>query len=455
MSELTLKLHMKQTLRVSPQMLQSTRVLQMDAQELREYVTAALEENPLLEREPEAQAEREFAQLRREISWLDGGRSCAAAGGQEEMYRPEQAVWDRETTSLTAQLNDQLERRRLAPPLRELCRYLVQLLNEDGYLEQEDIEDIQELGVPEELLAQAIAAVQSLEPAGVAARDLRECLLLQLERLPGDTALARRMVGEQLEALGKKRWRMLAETFSATEEAVQQAAELVRSLSPHPCHDQEEDAPPAYVTPDVFVAEREGRLQVFLNDYYTPRVSLSGYYTALLKDTDDASAREFLCQRMQQARWVIDCLSRRHSTLQSCAQVIFQTQNGFFSGDTPYLTPMTRREAAGQMGVHESTVGRCIRGKYLQCRQGTYPLRYFFSRPAGGTWSEQALRLELARLIAQEDRHRPLSDQQLSLLLAQQGMPTARRTVAKYRQALGIPPAYGRRQWQKEKMIQP
>ena len=241
---------------------------------------------------------------------------------------------------------------------------------------------------------------------------------------------------------------LLAEKLGVSEQEVQQAAALISSLSPHPGRmETAETASPEYITPDVFVVEHDGALDVVLNDFYVPQIRINGYYAALLTETEDPETKEFLRQKMQQAQWVMAHMERRRKTLKRCARLILAPHLPFFQGTTLCLAPFMQKDAAERMEVHASTLGRCIRGKYLQCRQGTYPLQYFFPRPvdSAGRCSEQAVRVKLAQYMKDEDPHHPLSDQRLSELLLAEDIPAARRTVAKYRELMGIPPAYGRR----------
>ena len=448
MSEIKLDMRLKQALRISPQLLQSTQILQMNAQNLREYVDKALEENPVLDKAPEYEAQREFQELCRQAGWISGQGVRTGSSSGEDPYRPEAGAWDTAMTSLSAFLSDQLGRKALSKPLRALCRYLVQVLAEDGFLEQEDIDAVCALGVPQKLVQQAVATLQELEPAGVAARDLPECLLLQLRRMPEDTTLAQRIAASYLPLLGKKQWHALAEKLGVSEQEVQQAAALISGLSPHPGRTEATEIfSPEYITPDVFIVERGDALEVVLNDFYVPQLRINGYYAALLTETEDPETKDFLRQKLQQAQWMMAHMERRRKTLERCAQLILTTHLPFFQGTTPCLAPLMQKDAAELMGVHASTLGRCIRGKYLQCRQGTYPLQYFFPRPVDGAGrcSEQAVRVRLAQHIKDEDPHHPLSDQRLSVLLHAEDIPAARRTVAKYRELMGIPPAYGRR----------
>ena len=194
-----------------------------------------------------------------------------------------------------------------------------------------------------------------------------------------------------------------------------------------------------YVRPDVFIVELDGELRAVLNEYYLPQISVSDYYVRLLRESDEPETRDYLRQKLQQAKWLLNSLERRGGTLRRCANAILEAQRPFFTGQTTALAPMSLSTLADTLGLHPSTISRAVRGKYLQCRQGTYPLRYFFSRAVTEQGpSRQAVQQKLLALLASEDPCHPLSDQRLCRLLAEDGMEVARRTVAKYRMELGV-----------------
>ena len=425
MSDLELRLEPKQALRVSPQLLQATRMLLMPAQELSRYLESAAEENPLLER-----TERR----------TDGhGSACAAAAV------PEAGRWDSAMTSLSASLTGQLERRALDKSTAALCRYMVELLDDNGYLDSEDMASIQQLGIDPALIDRALSVLQSLEPAGVGARSVEECLLLQLRRRRPREPAAEEIVTRCLPLLGKKQYAAIARQLRLPESEVRRACQIIRQLEPYPARGEEPGETPVYVIPDVIIEEADGQRRAVLNDRYLPQFSISRQYLDLLESSGDAEVRQYLKEKLRQAQWMLTCLEKRQGTLQRCADLILQAQSGFFQGTTAHLTPMTMRAAAERMQVHESTVGRCVKGKYLQCRQGTFPLRYFFSGEING-FSGQAVRMEIRALVQAEDGSRPLSDSRLADMLGAKGISAARRTVAKYRRELGIPPACQRKQ---------
>ena len=356
-----------------------------------------------------------YEALRQKVHWINGGLPEDGHGAM-----PDRGAADRETESLSAFLCDQLERRRLPKPLLALTRYLAELVDEEGRLSQEDLDGVADLKIPQALTQQALETLQSLDPAGVGARSLSECLLLQLARQDAPSPLDMEIVRRFLPDLGKKHYSLIARELHTTPEEVRAAEKRISALDPCPGRSFQPAEPTLYVRPDLFIAELDGKLQVILNDYYLPRVSISQYYVRLLKESDEPETRAYLQQKMQQAKWLLNSLERRGSTLQ-CAEAILETQRAFFAGQTTELVPMTMVTLAERLHLHPSTVSRATREKYLQCRQGTYPLRYFFSRALGEQGpSQQTVKLRLLELIRQEDHSRPLSDQKLAELLAEQ-----------------------------------
>lgn len=444
MDLLSLKATLQQQLKLTPQLLQSMEMLQMNSQELLEYLGRAAEENPLLESEDSPERRAAYAELCQKVWWLDSGRpSRVSADSLDDADAPEPGAWDRSADSLGAFLSDQLERRRLEAPLLALCKYLAELVDEDGYLSRDDLDSVRELRVPEALVARALETLQSLDPAGIAARDLSECLVLQLRRQKVRSPVAEAIAEKYLTALGKKQYQHIARELRVSPEEVEEAAARIQKLEPHPGRAFQTAEPTVYVRPDLYIIELDGKLQAILNEYYLPKLSISSYYVRLLKESAEPGNREYLRQKLHQAQDILTGLQRRGVTLQNCADAVLQTQQSFFLGKEKQLQPMTLLSLAGKLQLHPSTISRATRGKYLQCSQGTFPLRYFFSHAVGGGLSEQAVKLRLAELIRGETA--PLSDQSLAELLSAGGARIARRTVAKYRMELGVPPSSVRR----------
>ena len=445
MSLISLKTELRQELKLTPQLLQSMEVLQMNSQELLEYLGKLSEENPTLELSDAPDLRSSFAELRQKASWLDAG-TFGATFTHEEGSAMEPGALDRELDSLSSFLCDQLERKRLSKPLLALSKYLAEMVDEDGYLAQEDLDGLTEMKIPQAMVDQALDLLQSLEPAGVGARDLSECLVLQLSRQEKAVPYAMDIAARFLTELSRKHYGPISKALGITVPEIQAAEKAIAALEPHPGRAFQPAEPTVYARPDVFIVELEGELRVMLNEYYLPRISINGYYSDLARESDDPEARTYLKEKLRQTKWLLESLERRGSTLRRCAQAVLDTQRAFFEGRTTELAPMSLSSLAGILELHSSTVSRAVRDKFLQCRQGTYPLRYFFSRSVGQQGiSRQAVKQRLMLHLKDEDPAHPLSDQTLCKLLEQEGIPLARRTVAKYRSELGIGSSTARR----------
>lgn len=445
MSLVTLKTELRQELKLTPQLLQSMEVLQMNSQELLDYLGKLSEENPTLELSDAPDLRASYAELRQKASWLDAG-NFGTTFTHEESAVMELSALDKELDSLSAFLCDQLERMRLSKPLLALTKYMAEMVDEDGYLAQEDLDGLAEMKIPQAMVEQALDMLQSLDPAGVGARSLAECLVLQLSRRKENVPYAMDIAARFLTELGRKHYGPISKALGITVAEIQAAEKAIAALDPHPGRAFQPVEPTVYARPDVFVVELDGELRVMLNEYYMPRITINPYYSDMAKDSDDLETRIYLKEKLRQTRWLLESLERRGSTLRRCAQAILDTQHLFFEGATTELAPMNLFSLAAALGLHPSTISRAVRDKYLQCRQGTYPLRYFFSRPIGQQgMSRQAVKQRLLLHLKDEDPAHPLSDQALCHLLEQEGIPLARRTVAKYRMELGVGSSTARR----------
>lgn len=447
--ELNLDLKLSQTL--SPQMVQAMQVLQMGAQELQDYIQEALLENPVLEAEEPADGEDPTLLLRK-LDWLD--RSTV----QQYSYLPDDDEDDRDPVSqlgaapeeehLYFYVLSQLPPLRLAPELEGAVHRLVECLDGNGYLDEPLDALAQDLSIPLPLLEQALDILQGLEPAGVGARGLGECLCLQLARRQGDTALARAIATSHLPDLAKNHYGQLAKELSCSQEEVRHACDLIRSLNPKPGSGFAARTHLAYIHPDLFVVSFPDHFDLLPNDYFFPSLRLSGYYQSLLGESQDAEVTDYLRNKIRQAQWVVRSIHQRRDTLMICARHILETQEAFFRKGPGHLVPLSLAQVAAKMSVHESTVSRAVKDKYLQCSHGVYPLNYFFPRSLGGgeVASPDGAKAMLRKLIAEENRAKPLSDQKICALMEAAGCQLSRRTVAKYRDELGIPPATGRKE---------
>ena len=469
MAEPTLQLRLSQKLALSPQLQQAIRLLQLNRIELREYVQEVLDANPILER-TEGGAEEGAAEPD-----LPSGDDVQEPGGDDgisdweyeaagsepwpessgfEGFGGEPQIADTSADSLRDHLLWQINLSHFSPADTAIAQAIVYGLDEDGYL-QDSIGEIRaslapELLVDEDEVLAVLHRVQRLEPVGVATRDPAECIRVQLAALPSDTGgrdLALRIARDFLDLVARHDFDELSRQTGAGEQALQDALELIQSLEPRPGarYDNRRDE---YLVPDVYVTRAEDTWRVTLNPENDPGLRLNRYYIDLLRKSGGKDA-EYLQGRLQEARWLLSSLELRNQTLLRVSQSIVDFQEAFLEQGELAMKPLVLRDVADSIGVHESTVSRATTRKYMLTPRGLFELKYFFSSrvrtAAGGTVSATAVKARLQALLDKEPRDTPLSDQELSDLLRQTGIVVARRTVAKYREALGIGSSNDRR----------
>ena len=455
-----LNLSQKQTQTLSPQMMQSMEILQMGSQELLEYIEEAVQENPVLEPEENYDKQDEFSVLRRKLEWLESTDPQNRYYHQQDTEEEDSPLKnygtvEDEDENLYYYVLSQLRVLELEPQVMDAGVFLVESLNQNGWLDEPLDALAADCGCSLAVMEQALAAVQSLEPAGVGARTLSECLKLQLVRRAPVDELAVRIAENYLDALSKSRYGLIARELKVTAEEVRASCDRIRALNPRPGTGFAARENLTYINPDIIVVSFPDHFELLSNDYYFPTLHISGYYTRLMKESDDGQVRDYLTDKMRQAKWMVKAIEQRRSTLMACAECILELQEAFFHKGPGHLVPLSLADVAGRIGVHESTVSRAVKDKYIQCSMGVYPLSYFFSRGLGASASAgeeaaspDAAKALLKKFIAGEDKKKPLSDQKLCELMAAQGCPLSRRTVAKYRDELHIPSTAGRKQYE-------
>lgn len=464
-----LQLKLSQQITLTPQLQQSIRLLQLSTLELHQELETILQENPLLERvedeeegsplptlvgeiapaaapaENAQEAEAEEAQTGDDFWELTAPSSLARAEEDDQDF-PQQPA---EAETLREHLLWQANLLNLSERDKTLIGLLIDALDEDGYLKQ-SLEEIAELLPPElevdpvELHA-ALAHLQHLDPVGVGARDLSECLALQLEALPKDTPareLALAIVENHLALLATRDAAKLKKALSCSDEELRAATALITRLNPRPgsAYGREETR---YVVHDVEARKIKGRWVVRLNPDVVPRLRINRMYADILRQLR-TSSHKALAGQLQEARWLIRNVQQRFETILRVAQAIVDRQRHFLEHGEVAMRPLVLREIAEAVGLHESTISRVTTQKYILTPRGIYELKYFFgshvATDSGGACSATAIRALIKQLVAAEDPKRPLSDGELANILAKQGIVVARRTVAKYREALQIPP---------------
>ncbi len=467
----SLQLKLGQQLTMTPQLQQAIRLLQLPALELQAHIRELLETNVMLEPtedsetgvyeqpgpEPEAPAEVTAEARAETVEVVDedwGEHSIGAAdapwsGDDDERQRD---IADDSGQSLQDHLLWQLELAHLDPRALAIARAIVDAISDDGYL-TESLEEIAatlrpELTVDPAEVEAVLARVQALDPAGIGARSVGECIELQLRQLdpatPGlQTAIE--IARHHLERVAERELSLLRRELRATEEDMAAALALVRACHPRPGAIVSGSAP-EYVVPDVFVRRTEHGWSVEINSATLPRVRLNQNYASLIGRTaSHASMRA----QLQEARWLLKSLEIRHETLVKVARSIVERQTAFLEQGEEFMRPMILKDIAEAIGMHESTISRVTSGKYMHTPRGVFELRYFFSSQVEGAdgsgTSSTAIRAKIRKLVREEDAEMPLSDGRIAEILSGEGIPVARRTVAKYREAMGIAPSNERK----------
>jgi len=479
MAEPSLQLRLTQKLALSPQLQQAIRLLQLNRIELREYIQEVLDSNPLLERGegdstseagefemPDAgeSAEPVADDSLSEWDYEPGGGEQWSEGSGYEEFSGERQIADTSEDSLRDHLLWQINLSHFSPVDTAIAQAIVYGLDEDGFL-QETIAEIRaslapELLVEEDEVLAVLHRVQRLEPVGVATRDPAECIRVQLSAQTSDTPgrdLALRIARDYLDLVAQHDFEELARRTGAGNQALTTALDLIQSLEPRPGarYDNRQDE---YLVPDVYVTRAEDEWRVTLNPDNDPGLRLNRYYIDLLRKSGGEDA-DYLQGRLQEARWLMSSIELRNQTLLRVSQCIVDFQQDFLEQGEPAMKPLVLRDVAEQIGVHESTVSRATTRKYMLTPRGLFELKYFFSShvrtESGGTISATAVKARLQTLLDNEPKESPLSDQELSELLRQTGIIAARRTVAKYRESLGIGSSNERRRLYRRRGILP
>ena len=466
----TLQLKLSQQLTLTPQLQQSIRLLQLSTLELNQELETFLMENPLLERDdaegesapvvpPNGAQREEYASSSdatgsdepaaetAEIDWFaDAPAPAARREDGEETDYPQLAA---STPTLSEYLIGQLSLTQLSARDKSLVNTLIAALDEGGYLAQ-SLEEIAEMLPPElevglDELHIALHHLQSLDPTGVGARTPAECLELQLKALPAETPardLAIAIVHGHLEALAAHDYARLKRSLHCDDENLREAQHLIQSLNPHPGAEYSTNET-RYIVPDVIVRKVKNAWVARLNPDAMPKLRINRMYAEILQDRQHSAGGQMSSQ-LQEARWLIKNVQQRFETILRVAQAIVERQRNFLDHGEVAMRPLVLREIAETLGLHESTVSRVTTQKFMATPRGIFELKYFFgshvATETGGACSATAIRALLKQLIQAEDGKKPLSDSKISQILGQQGIVVARRTIAKYRESLNIPP---------------
>ncbi|EIF6363202.1 RNA polymerase factor sigma-54 [Escherichia coli] len=471
-----LQLRLSQQLAMTPQLQQAIRLLQLSTLELQQELQQALESNPLLEQidtheeidtretqdsetldTADALEQKEMPEeLPLDASWDTIYTAGTPSGTSGDYIDDELPVYQGETTqTLQDYLMWQVELTPFSDTDRAIATSIVDAVDDTGYLTV-PLEDILESMGDEEIDIDEVEAVlkriQRFDPVGVAAKDLRDCLLIQLSQFDKTTPWleeARLIISDHLDLLANHDFRTLMRVTRLKEDVLKEAVNLIQSLDPRPGQSIQ-TGEPEYVIPDVLVRKHNGHWTVELNSDSIPRLQINQHYASMCNNARNDGDSQFIRSNLQDAKWLIKSLESRNDTLLRVSRCIVEQQQAFFEQGEEYMKPMVLADIAQAVEMHESTISRVTTQKYLHSPRGIFELKYFFSShvntEGGGEASSKAIRALVKKLIAAENPAKPLSDSKLTSLLSEQGIMVARRTVAKYRESLSIPPSNQRKQ---------
>lgn len=424
-----LKAQVKQKMTLSANMQQCLEILAMDNTELGEFITEQSMENPIIE-------------LTDTAMWTEYTPVMVHVEREQPEDEEEGVREIAASERVNSDLYFQLSEYHLASDVRQAAEYIIESLDGRGYFTDGIAESAGVLKMDAGTVAKALEVVKQLEPKGVGAADLRECLLLQLAAEYPQEKMAKEILERHLDDFSKGRYEKICRKMGKSQAQVLEAGEVIRSLNPKPLGGGKLSVRTRYLSADLALVMYGDSYDIVLNQTYLPEIQISRPYVDMLDSDVDEQTKQYIRERYEKARWLQDCVRKRQRTLLKIAEFIFKNETDFLVVGPPGIRPLTLKEAADELKLSSSTVSRAVRGKYIQTRWGIYPLRYFFGggiRTEEGAVSAVQIRAVIGRMIEKEDKRHPLSDSKLEMLLKDRGMSVSRRTIAAYRERLGIP----------------
>ena len=471
-----LTIEQTQKLVMTPELIQAIQLLQFNTQELENYVQEQILANPVLERAEKAgnesadtnenddEGEKKSAEAQndgedREFDWAEHFRE---RGYDDISYR--QGIRDREQSdfsyehfissevSLTDHLMMQLDFVPMKPACKMIAKYLIESLDENGYLTSTVKEVCQVFRAREEKVLEALAVIQGFEPIGVGARDLKECLLIQLRHRGKDKPETRKIVENHLEDIADNRLAHISKALGISTKEVQNIRDEIRSLEPKPGRQFGSAGDNRYIIPDVTVEKVGDEYIVLVNDNTAPMLNISPYYQKMLMEADkESQIARFLTGRLNSALWLIRSIEQRRQTIYNVVNAVVSYQQDFMEYGSKHLKTLTLKQIADEVGVHESTVSRSINGKYMQTPRGLFEIRYFFTSGVTGNdgsgIASESIKTIIREMVDSEDPKAPLSDQAIAESMAECGIEISRRTIAKYRDEMNLPSSAKRKRF--------
>jgi RNA polymerase sigma-54 factor len=463
----TVSLEQKQKLIMTVELQQSIKLLQINAMELNHEIHNAMNENPLLEySEPleiqSSQMAEQNSGSGKEVDWEEYFQNIDFKySGISKQYNPEKEDFNFEKFSYIERSLSEYLLLQFHAGSYELSRkkirigeYLIDCINENGYLiiDEEYISDI--LNIKTEVLEEIINIIQTFDPLGVGARSVQECLLIQLQSIGFSNTLEESIVRNNLEDIANNRLKIIADQYNEDINRIKQVKKCITKLEPKPGRMFNNNREIKYITPDAELNKTGGEYIVKVSEYTAPTVKINSYYKKLLVDKNtNTETKEYIKEKLDNALNLVNCIEQRKNTIKIVTEAIVAYQKDFFDFGITELKPLTLRQIAERTGFHESTISRTVNGKYIQTDNGTYELKFFFKRGSKHNKgsiddkSSEAIKKYIKQIIKEENKKKPLSDQKLVNALMERNINLARRTVAKYREELGIPSSSKRKEY--------
>lgn len=432
---------------LSQKMIQSLEILQMNTQELEQFLKDKALENPMLYLEEVYKTKDENSKLLKKLEWLEktDEQNRVYYGQDHTDYEP--VNFQNQTEDFGSYLLSQLIEEFKTQREQEIYEILVYSLDERGYLKEIPDILIQTYGLTKKEINCYINKLKECEPAGVGAKDLEECLHLQLQRKHMLNGLEEKILHNYLTYVAKNQLKELSKLLNLPLDQVVQAVKNIKNLNPKPAQGFSSREHLKYLYPDITIVKFKDYFEILLDGDSHFTANINSYYVEMMNQENTDEVNNYLNEKYRQAKWILQCISSRRGTLLNITKALTQRQQDFFEKGPGYLRPLKLSDVAEELGIHESTVSRGIRDKYIQCSWGIYPMSYFFSRGILSEETPDKIKSCIRKWIKNEDKQKPFSDQKIADLFKQQGIPISRRTVAKYRTQMGIRDAAGRKEY--------
>ncbi len=439
-----LKIEQSQKLIMTADLRQAIELLQFNTTELNQYINTELEENPMLDMMSNREKETSLEEHKEtDVDWAEYFENSNNSG-----YKPERdrnlkgtnyEAFIKKEETLDEFLLKQLNLLCLDEKEKEIGKILIRSLDESGYLDL-DLDFLsKKIKIKIDKIEKVLLKIQKFDPPGIGARNLKECLLIQIDHLKKEKPYLEIIIDEYLEDLAHNRIEKISKALKIKSSEVRKALEIIKKLEPKPgryLYNGWEDV--QIITPDAEIVLVEGKYEVVLNDVTGPRLNINNFYKNMMQNKNDEKTEEYLTERFNRALWVIRSIEQRRNTIKKLLESIIKYQKDFFEKGEKYIKPLTMKQVADDIEMHESTVSRASNGKYIQTPRGLYEIKYFFTSGLDGEISSTSIKSIIKDLVDNENKKKPYSDQKISELLRERGINISRRTVSKYRDEINI-----------------